>query len=61
MDLSYWREHYLLGQAEEVADRINCRITAAGGRMDWVILNPVDWDLEQLERLAAEVLPRVSA
>jgi probable F420-dependent oxidoreductase len=61
MDLAYWREHYLLGEADEVVERINRRIAAVGGRMDWVILNPVDWDPEQLERLAAEVLPRVRA
>lgn len=60
MDLPYWREHYLLGEAEEVADRISRRIRAAG-KTDWIVLNPVDWDLDQLERLAGEVLPRVSA
>ncbi len=60
MDLAYWQEHYLLGEAEEVADRINRRI-AAVGQMDWVVLNPVDWDLDQLERLAADVLPHVRA
>lgn len=60
MDLAYWREHYLLGEPEEVVERINRRIAAVGGRMDWVILNPVDWDPEQLERLATEVLPRVA-
>jgi probable F420-dependent oxidoreductase len=59
MDLSYWREHYLVGRAEEVAGRINRRIDAVGGRVSWVVLNPVDWDLEQLERLAGDVLPRV--
>jgi probable F420-dependent oxidoreductase len=58
MDLDYWQEHYLLGEAEAVIEGINRRI-AAVGRMDWVILNPVDWDLEQLERLAADVLPGV--
>jgi probable F420-dependent oxidoreductase len=61
MDLAYWEEHYLLGEAEAVAERINRRISAVGGRVDWVVLNPVDWDLGQLERLAAEVLPRVTA
>ena len=58
MDLGYWQEHYLLGEAAAVVERINRRI-AAVGRMDWVVLNPVDWDPEQLERLAAEVLPHV--
>ncbi|MBI4013981.1 MAG: LLM class flavin-dependent oxidoreductase [Candidatus Rokubacteria bacterium] len=61
MDLDYWREHYLLGEADAVVERINRRIAVVGGRMDWVVLNPVDWDPEQLERLAAEVLPRVTA
>jgi probable F420-dependent oxidoreductase len=56
MDLAYWREHYLLGEADEVVSRIERRIEAVGGRMDWVILNPVDWDPELLERLAAEVV-----
>jgi probable F420-dependent oxidoreductase len=60
MDLEYWRAHYLLGEADEVVERINRRIAAVGGRMDWVVLNPVDWDPEQLERLAADVLPRVT-
>jgi probable F420-dependent oxidoreductase len=60
MDLAYWREHYLLGEAPELVERINRRIAAVDGRMDWIILNPVDWDGEQLERLAAEVLPHVS-
>jgi probable F420-dependent oxidoreductase len=60
MDLAYWQEHYLLGEADAVAERINRRIAAVGGRVDWVVLNPVDWDLDQLERLAADVLPRVT-
>jgi alkanesulfonate monooxygenase SsuD/methylene tetrahydromethanopterin reductase-like flavin-dependent oxidoreductase (luciferase family) len=58
-DLDYWREHYLLGEADEVVERINHRIEAVGGRMDWVVLNPADWDLEELERMASAVLPYV--
>ena len=60
MNLPYWREHYLLGEAEDIAERISRRVGAVGGRTDWIVLNPVDWDPEQLERLASEVLPRVS-
>jgi probable F420-dependent oxidoreductase len=60
MDLDYWRAHYLLGEPGDVVERINRRIAAVGGRMDWVMLNPVDWDPDQLERLAAEVLPHVT-
>jgi probable F420-dependent oxidoreductase len=59
MDLPYWQEHYLLGEAGAVAERINRRIAAVGGRVDWVVLNPVDWDPEQLDRLAADVLPHL--
>ncbi len=61
MDLDYWRTHYLLGEAAEIAERVARRRRAVGGRMDWVLLNPVDWDLEQLERLAAEVVPGIRA
>jgi probable F420-dependent oxidoreductase len=61
MDLDYWKTYYLLGEAEEIADRINARIRALDGGVDTVVLNPLDWSPEQLERLAADVLPRVTA
>src|SRR5262249_9325163 len=60
MDLEYWQEHYLLGEAGRIVERINARIAAVDGRVDWVVLNPVDWDPEQLERLAAEVMPGIT-
>ena len=59
MDLDYWQEFYLLGEAEELVERIRARIEALGG-MDWVVLNPLSFDIGQLERLASEVLPRLS-
>jgi len=59
MDLAYWRAYYLLGEAEELVERIRARIEALGG-MDWVVLNPLSFDIGQLERLASEVLPRLS-
>jgi probable F420-dependent oxidoreductase len=58
MDLDYWQEFYLLGEAEALADRIRGKIEALGG-VEHVILNPLDWDVETLERLAADVLPRL--
>ena len=58
MDLDYWRTYYLLGEAEEIAEKIRARIEALGG-MDWVVLNPLSFGLEQLECLAADVLPRL--
>jgi probable F420-dependent oxidoreductase len=61
MDLDYWKTYYLLGTAEEVADRISARIAALDGGVDNVVLNPLNWGLEQLELIAGEVLPRVHA
>jgi alkanesulfonate monooxygenase SsuD/methylene tetrahydromethanopterin reductase-like flavin-dependent oxidoreductase (luciferase family) len=58
MDLDYWQEFYLLGEAEAVAERIRGKIAALGGG-EHVILNPLDWDMGTLERLAEDVLPRV--
>ncbi len=60
MDLEYWRTYYLLGEAAQVAERISARLEALGGA-DVVVLNPLDWSLEQLELIAGEVLPRVEA
>jgi probable F420-dependent oxidoreductase len=59
MDLDYWRTYYLLGTAEEVADRISARIAALDGGVDTIVLNPLSWGMEQLELIAAEVLPRI--
>ena len=54
MDLEYWQEFYLLGEAEEVAERIRGKIEALGG-VDHLILNPLDWDPAHLETLAYDV------
>ena len=56
MDLDYWQSYYLLGEAEPIAERIRAKVAALGG-VDHVILNPLDWDVESLERLASDVLP----
>jgi Luciferase-like monooxygenase len=60
MDLDYWKTYYLLGTAQEVADRISTRIAALDGGVDTIVLNPLDWSLEQLELIAGEVLPKVT-
>ena len=60
MDLDYWRTYYLLGTAEELAERISDRIAALGG-VDTIVLNPLDWGDRQLDLIANEVLPRVRA
>ncbi len=59
MDLDYWRTYYLLGEAEEVAERISARIAALDNGVDTIVLNPLDWSSAQLELIAGEVLPRV--
>jgi probable F420-dependent oxidoreductase len=60
MDLPYWQEFYLLGEAEAVAERIRGKIEALGG-VDDLILNPLDWDPASIEMLAERVLPLVAA
>ncbi len=60
MDLDYWQRFYLLGEAEEVADKIRAKVTALGG-VDHLILNPLDWNPANLELLAERVLPLVGA
>ena len=60
MDLEYWQEFYLLGEAEAVAERIRGKIEALGG-VDHLVLNPLDWDPRSIEVLAERVLPLVAA
>jgi alkanesulfonate monooxygenase len=59
MDLDYWKTYYLLGEAEEVAERIRARVDALDAGVDHIVLNPLTWDPGQLELLAGEVLPAV--
>lgn len=60
MDLDYWQQFYLLGEAEAVAERIRAKVEALGG-VDHLILNPLDWDRAALDDLAERVLPMVTA
>ena len=59
MNLEYWQEYYLLGEAEAVAEKIRGKIDALGG-VDHLVLNPLDWDPARLEVLAERVLPLVA-
>ncbi|PYN94244.1 MAG: hypothetical protein DMD91_28400 [Candidatus Rokuibacteriota bacterium] len=61
MDLDYWKTYYLLGEADELAERISARIAALDGGVDRVVLNPLDWSMSQLELIAEKVLPKVRA
>ena len=58
MDLPYWKEFYLLGEAGELADRIRGKVEALGG-CEHIVLNPLNWSMEQLDRIAGEVIPRL--
>jgi alkanesulfonate monooxygenase SsuD/methylene tetrahydromethanopterin reductase-like flavin-dependent oxidoreductase (luciferase family) len=60
MDLDYWQQYYLLGEAEAVAEKIRGKIDALGG-VEHLVLNPLTWDLADLEVLAERVLPLVAA
>lgn len=60
MDLDYWQQFYLLGEAEEVADKIRGKVAALGG-VDHLILNPLTWDVRDLDGLAERVLPLIEA
>ena len=57
MDLDYIgrASDYLLGTAEQIAERISARLVAFEG-VDHIVLNPLDWSDEQLELIAHEVL-----
>lgn len=60
MDLDYWREFYLLGEAEAVAEKIRGKVAALGG-VDHLILNPLSWDPATLDVLAERVIPLLEA
>ncbi|MEO8470135.1 MAG: TIGR03619 family F420-dependent LLM class oxidoreductase [Chloroflexota bacterium] len=60
MDLEYWQQFYLLGEAEEVAEKIRGKVAALGG-VDHLILNPLTWDFRDLNVLAERVLPLIVA
>jgi alkanesulfonate monooxygenase SsuD/methylene tetrahydromethanopterin reductase-like flavin-dependent oxidoreductase (luciferase family) len=57
-DLEFWKGHYLVGEADELAERICARIEAFGG-CEHLLLNPVDWSFDQLHLIAEEIIPRV--
>jgi probable F420-dependent oxidoreductase len=59
MDFDYWMTYYLLGDAELIAQRAHERIAALDYCVNQIVFNPVSWSLEQLERIAADVIPRI--
>lgn len=57
-DLEFWQTHYLVGTPMQVAERV-CEKAKAMGGVGHIILNPVDWSIEQLELIASEVRPHI--
>jgi probable F420-dependent oxidoreductase len=57
-DMEFWREHYFLGEANEIVDKINEGVAAMGG-IDWLLVSPLNWDQEHLEFLATEIFAKV--
>lgn len=59
MDLDYWKTYYLLGEPEQIAEKIRTRLIALEGTVSHIIFNPMNWSVEQLELIANEVIPRI--
>jgi len=59
MDFDYWMTYYLLGDADRIAGRAYERIAALDYCVSQIIFNPVNWSLDQLERIANDVIPRI--
>lgn len=61
MDLDYWRTYYLLGTPDEIVEKINQRLSSTDGGVTDIIVNPLSWDVTQLELLSNDVLPKILA
>ncbi len=54
MNLEYWKDHYLLGTAEEIAAKIRKRIEVLEG-VDWVVLNPITFEERLLKHVVEDL------
>lgn len=50
--------YYLLGAAEQIAERVHERIEAFDSQVDQIVLYPVSCQ-KQLERVRSDVMPRL--
>jgi hypothetical protein len=48
-----------LAPRNEIAEQISARITSLDGGVDAIVLNPLNWSIDQLEMITHDVLPRV--
>jgi len=58
MNMEYWRNFYLLGTAEEVRAKIRAKIEGLEG-VEWLVLNPITFDMKQLVKIVEEIFYRV--
>lgn len=49
---------YLIGTADEIIKRLR-EATSVTGRVDHAVLNPLDWELEQVQAIMDEVVPEL--
>lgn len=49
-------EYYLIGTPESLTDRISARLKAFDG-MDHIVLNPLSFDMHQLQLIAEDIMP----
>jgi len=60
LSFEHIQQNYLVGTPDEVARKIKTRLNATDG-MDHVVLNPINWELDQLEAIRNEVIPQLMA
>ncbi|MEM2238365.1 MAG: TIGR03619 family F420-dependent LLM class oxidoreductase [Candidatus Caldarchaeum sp.] len=58
MNLEYWKNYYLYGTVDEVAEKIKKRIMSLEG-VDWIVLNPVTFEKTQLLRITQDLYSRI--
>ncbi|MEM4573490.1 MAG: LLM class F420-dependent oxidoreductase [Candidatus Caldarchaeum sp.] len=58
MNLDYWKKFYLYGTVEEIAEKIKERVKSLEG-VDWIVLNPVTFEMQQLRKIVDELFPSV--
>jgi probable F420-dependent oxidoreductase len=56
LDFSDIEQYYLIGPPEQLVDRIAARLQATDG-MDHIVLNPLSFDMHQLQLIAEEIMP----
>lgn len=56
LNFSDIEQYYLIGTPQELTDRISARLKATDG-MDHIVLNPLSFDMHQLQLIAEDIMP----